>query len=372
MRALVSLLLILFAPSVAHTAWPLGGWGGRTLQRIDIPGATCGNGTPYAIWFSQAPNPSERRVTVYFSGGGSTKCLEDANPCPSGSVQTSMRNLSGLDKRLSIVDETNVIERMFMDHPDNDGFVGPSHWVVVPYCTQDMHTGRRDDVQTYDMTNVAAQDPNHILVQQVQDLLNGGSTIAEIEADHPGLDVAAVSGGPGAFQVDQLLVHVTHRGDENVAAAVQWIAQSAPALDPAFFDDAELLVTGGSAGGFGAWYQFWRFADFLDDKPATRLTLAPLAGTPIERWYSDAAGGLVETASLVDEIDWRWSFYEGLRPCEIVGAEHVPSGEDRCYDVFDLLDHYRLQRYPERDIRYMPMANKEDFVALHILYGTAP
>ncbi|MDG2304157.1 MAG: hypothetical protein P8R42_05785 [Candidatus Binatia bacterium] len=365
-------LLILLIPVVADASWPLGGWGGRTFSRVEIPGASCGNGSPYAVFFSQAPNPAERRATVYFEGGGSTKCLEDANPCPSESVDTSMRNLAGMDTRLVVAAETTATERLFMDHADNNAFIGPGHWLVLPYCTQDMHVGRRTDVQTYDMTTVSEHDSSHILVSQVEDLLNGGSTVAEVETDYPSLEVAAVSGSQGSFKVDQLLAHVTHTGDDNVAAAMQWFAQAATTIDPAFFDTAEVVVSGGSAGSFGAWYQFWRIADFLDDKPQTRLTLAPMAGSPIERWYSEQAGGLVETPSLVDEIDQRWDFYQGVRPCEVAGGDHVPAAGDACDDVLDLLDHYRAQRYPGRDIRYMPMGNKEDFVAIHVLFGTDP
>lgn len=369
---LLPVLLVLLTPALASATWPLGAWGGRTLQRLEIPGATCGNGTPYAVFFSQAPVATDKRVTVYFSGGGSTKCLEDANPCPSESVESSMRNLDGLDGRLGVGATTNVTERMFIDHSDNDEFIGPGHWLVLPYCTQDMHSGRRTDVQTYDMTDVSAHDPNNVLVAQVEGLLNGGSTVAEIEADHPGIEIAAVSGGPGSFQVDQLLVHVTHRGDDNVATALSWFATQANGIAPDFFDGAQVLVTGGSAGGFGAWHQFWRLGDFLDDKPGTSLTLAPMAGSPVERWYSEEAGGLVKSPSLVQEIDRRWTFYQGQRPCEIAGGDHAPAASDDCDDILDLLDHYRVQRYPGRDIRYMPMGNKEDFVAIHVIYGTDP
>ncbi|MFP6664105.1 MAG: hypothetical protein VCC00_07905 [Deltaproteobacteria bacterium] len=359
-------------PAVSEAAWPLGGWGGRTLTRIEIPGATCGNGTPYAVFFSPALDLSERRVTVYFGGGGATKCTEDANPCPSESIQTSIRSLSHHTSRLTVDAQTDLVERMFIDHPDNDGYIGPGHWLVLPYCTQDMHTGRRLDAQTYDMTNVSAYDPQNVLVAEVEGRLNSGSTVAELEAEYPGLEISAVSGSPGSFQVDQLLVHVTHRGDHNIALAVQWAAENASNLDPNFFETAEFLVTGGSAGGFGAWYQFWRFADFLDDQPQTRLTLAPMAGSPIARWYSEESGGLVEVPGLVADIEQRWSSYQGRRPCEVAGGDHVPAAGDQCDDVFDLLDHYRVQRYPGRDIRYMPMGNKEDYVGIHVLYGDDP
>lgn len=366
------LLLFLLMPVVSEAAWPLGGWGGRTLNRIEIPGATCGNGTPYAVFFSPAPDLSEHRVTVYFGGGGSTKCREDANPCPSESIQTSMRSLSQVISRLAVPAETDALERMFIDHPDNDGYIGPGHWLVLPYCTQDMHTGRRSNPQTYDMTDVAAYDSSHVLVAEVEDRLNSGSSVAELEAAYPGIEIAATSGSPGSVQVDQLLVHVTHRGDHNIALALQWMKVNAANMDPDFFATAEFLITGGSAGGFGAWYQFWRFADFLDDHPQTRLTLAPMAGSPVTRWYSEEAGGLVETPGLIADIEQRWNIYQGRRPCEVAGGDHVPTAGDQCDDVLDLLDHYRLQRYPGRDIRYMPMGNKEDYVGIHVLYGDDP
>lgn len=375
MRTLLAALCLclLFPPTDAAADWPLGGWGGRELARIEIPGATCGDGTPYAVFASRAPDPLDSRFTVYFGGGGSTICTEDENPCPTESVFTSMRHLQGMVDRLSIVSEDSKLERVFMDHPDNDAFMGPGHWLILPYCTQDMHTGRRTDLQTYDMTNPPQNGPPSQLVSQVEGLLNAGRTIASIEAEYPAMEIAAVSGSPGAWQVDSLLLHVRHRGDLNVQLALQFMMQNQQALDPDFPDGAQIVVTGGSAGGFGAWMQFRRFADMLDTASNTRLTLIPMAGAPIERWYSEEAGGLVHSDTLAAEIDHRWEFWEGNRPCEVAGGDHVPDiGNDECDDVYDLLDHYREQRYPGRDIRYMLVVNKEDYVGIEVLFGNDP
>ena len=354
---------------------PIGRWeagGGRSLARIEIPGATCGDGTPYAIYVSRAPNPVDKRFTVYFGGGGSTICATNENPCPTEDVVSSMRHLQGMVDRLSTASESRVVERVFMDHPDNDEFMGPGHWLLLPYCTQDMHTGRRSDLQTYDMTNPPDNGPPNQLREQVEALLDSGRTIASIEAEYPALEIAAVSGGPGAWQVDSLLLHVRHRGDLNVQAALQYVFAAQQSIDPTFPQNAKIVVTGGSAGGFGALMQFRRFADFLDDFPGTALTLVPMAGAPIERWYSEEAGGLVYSPALAAEIDKRWDFYAGQRACEIAGGDHQPGGADDCDDLHDLLDHYRLQRYPGRDIRYMMVANKEDYVGVEVLYGDEP
>jgi hypothetical protein len=365
----IVLFLIVASASEARGSWPLGGWGGRSLQRVELPGVTCGNGTPYAIFYSVATDPTDRRATIYLMGGGSTKCAVDDAICPSASVDTSMRNLSGLDKRLTVPATNNLHERVFMDHPDNDDFMGPGHWFVIPYCTQDMHLGGRSDVQTYDMTDVADFDPNNVLVAQVESQLNATETVASLEANYPGLEIAAVSGAPGAYQVDSLLVHVVHRGDANVQAALQWVFDRATNIAPDFFETAQLVVTGGSAGGLGALHQFWRFGDALDGYPEARLMLAPLAGGSIERWYSEDAGGLVYQPPLAAEIDRRWDFWQGQRPCEIAGGDHTPTAGDDCDDIVDLIEHYRLQRYPGRDIVYMPMVNKEDSVALGPIFG---
>lgn len=366
------LALAISAALPANADWPLGGWGGRSLARIEIPGATCGDGTPYAIYASRAPNPVDKRFTVYFGGGGSTICATNENPCPTEDVVSSMRHLEGMVDRLSTASESRVVERVFMDHPDNDEFMGPGHWLLLPYCTQDMHTGRRSDLQTYDMTNPPDNGPPNQLREQVEALLDSGRTIASIEAEYPALEIAAVSGGPGAWQIDSLLLHVRHRGDLNVQAALQYVFAAQQSIDPTFPQNAKIVVTGGSAGGFGALMQFRRFADFLDDSPGTALTLVPMAGAPIERWYSEEAGGLVYSPALAAEIDKRWDFYAGQRACEIAGGDHQPGGADDCDDLHDLLDHYRLQRYPGRDIRYMMVANKEDYVGVEVLYGDDP
>ena len=222
----ILLLLLLLPPVLTSPERVLGAsdealWGGRDFEKIPLPDAGCGSGLPYHYFFSEAPDPAEKRLTVYFEGGGQTSCGDAGNPCSPDEVRSSLRNLALLRSALTAGESVGDTGGVFRDRPENDAFVGPGHWLVLPYCTEDRHLGRRSDVQTYDMTRVADRDYRNTLVGDVESLLNDGFSVGEIARDYPGLEIAASLDEKGIWRVDELWLNVVHRGDGNVSAALE-------------------------------------------------------------------------------------------------------------------------------------------------------
>ena len=356
---------LLMGAGCEQKKWPLGYYDedqGREWERIVVPGATCGNGTEYAFFFSPSSRPAEGndRLTIYFQGGGSTTLDEH------GELNASITSLATLDAKLNAPDTYRGAKRLFMDrHPENDTFIGPGHWAFFPYCTQDVHAGRRTDAYAYDFTNADGR-----LRQEVEAELNGGKTVGEVEGEHPGLEIAQVhEDPPGNYIVDELLVHIIHRGGLNVELANVLLLDRVRDENPQFHLHGTVLVTGGSAGGFGAWYNFRHYADLLYPYANAEMILAPMGGSPTERVWDDAAGDIVVSQEQIDSLDARLDWWQVTRPCDTAGGAYVPTGNEDCDDLLNLVDHYRLERYPDRDYRYMMMANKEDNVLVSNFVG---
>ncbi len=365
MRTVAFLAAVAMTSAGCQDQWPLGFYDeeeGRRWERIVVPDATCGNGTEYAFFFSPSSRPmiGNDRLTVYFQGGGSTLISE------TGALNSAIKSLATLDEKLNVPAEYTGANRLFMDrHPENDAFIGPGHWAFFPYCTQDAHSGRRVEAYAYDFTNAEGR-----LRQEVERQLNGGKSVHQIETEHPGLEIAAWhEDPPGTFHVDRLLVHILHRGGLNVERANEILFQRIRNENPQFRLNAKVLVSGGSAGGFGAWYNFYLYADYLYPFPDSRMTLAPMGGSPTERVWNDAVEDLVIDDDQVAALDARLDWWETIRPCEAAGGAYTPTGDEDCDDVLNLLDHYRLERYPDRDNRYMMMVNKEDNVRVSSFRG---
>lgn len=205
------------APGEPGSAAPsqLGGWRGVTLA-----GATCGRGAPYRYYLSPGARPDAGLVFL-LSGGGA--CLKEGH-APAG--------VTGIAQQLHCMDFSN-----FTDPAVNDqtvltgglGFLVPYlqrqaanpfrdyTYVALPYCTGDIHGGRMSAGYDYD------PDPS------------------------------------ATFEV-------VHRGALNVLAVLDDVERQYPADQP-------VLLTGFSAGGFGA---ILNFPEVIARWPAT--TLLPDAG----------------------------------------------------------------------------------------------
>lgn len=100
-------------------------FGGRQWQRLVIPGATCGDGSEYSIFWSKSDST---KVAFEFMGGGA--CW-DAKTCY-GPTPTSW---SYQLPKLPVFGQFSM--------PDNSLSIAGDHsYVMFTYCTGDVHSGR--------------------------------------------------------------------------------------------------------------------------------------------------------------------------------------------------------------------------------------
>lgn len=349
----ICLLLGLF--KITFAQWPLGLYGGRSWTKIDVPGCLCGDSsTPYSFFYSPAITESAKyRLSVYLPGGGSTLLMSDST------IATNLKSLNALKGLLSI-STVNGSENFFMDRPENTIFIGDGHWVIFPYCTQDFYSGRLEEKRVYDFTYLEESN----IKKEVEYLLNSGFSVDLIESVFPSIKIKDYTINPidDYRSITSLEVSVLHRGALNMEVAVPQLLNMLVDSIPDFIQYAKILVSGGSAGSFGAWYNFHLFGDICYGQSDASLTLIPMGGSPTKKIWSDSAWELIVDPVSEKQLTDRLNYYQMLRPCEIPGGAFIPSGSDACDDVLDLLDHYKSKRYPDQDIIYIPVANKQDFV----------
>lgn len=196
-----------------------GAWTG-----VPIAGATCGRGTPFKFYLN-ASAKADAGILYLLNGGGA--CLKEG-PAPAGAT--------GIAKGLHCMDFTNFEDPFMNDQYFSgllSGIVVPQvlpifarsaenpfrdyHFVAIPYCTGDVFAGAKAEAYDYDPS--AASD-----------------------------------------------FEVTHRGHLNVLAVVQHMYERFP-------EDRPVLLSGLSAGGFGA---IFNFPEVIERWP--RTTLLPDSG----------------------------------------------------------------------------------------------
>jgi len=246
-------------------------------------GTRCGNGGDYAFWLRLAPTGSPlEKVVVYLQGGG--VCYDTAS-C--GSVSPNL--FEALNDpmiqggAMSSTDATNP----FRDWTK----------VYLPYCTQDLHIG-------------------------------GGATSAY-----------------GAQTVERY-------GARNTRASLQYVRDviwaAMDAADPNGFrpDRLTVLLTGGSAGGYGAAYNYHYV---LDDLRWVHTTAAPDSGLGMD------TGSLAGVISLATNLAFPgWAIVPYLPPYCFTSS---------CAEVFTnltLATQPRLKATPEQQI--LTVTNQIDSV----------
>lgn len=409
----IALAVLACGPLAARASaqqWPL--YEHEAWVPVEVAGAECGDGSGFRVFFSASVDPGTERVVLWFPGGGSTSVGLD------GELSSPIRNLATLRDRLtappsgpSEVPTTGTLP--FLDHPANDAFIGPAHWVLLPYCTQDFHSGNRTSPQRYDFTAVGS------LVNDVSRTINrspGCSTTAEsLEDEYPALTIQGTGACPG-YRVTGLHVEIRHAGARNFELAYPLIAQQLAdrGVDLA---GADVMIAGSSAGGFSTWYNARLVGDRLSESPDSRLTLVPMSGSPSTRAWSAEVGNLHEDRTAggqVDQIRHRLGWHHVTSPCEVSGgafevgryeaiaaraaersrqlrikarnaadpararrlrqrarrareradrARERARQDKRCLDSLDLARHY-FRRWPGIDLRIVPVVNKEDFLGV--------
>ena len=204
----------------------------------DATGTRCGDGSPYAFWIRLAPAGSPvEKVVVFLPGGGS--CL-DGPDCAATKP----------DLFESINDTMSQAGLMSNTKPDNPFL----NWtkVFLPYCTQDLHIGGgvtdvfpEITVYRYGARNIQAS------LRYVRDVL-----WAQMDATVP-----------GGFRPDRL----------------------------------QVLLSGSSAGGFGAAYNYHFL---LDDLQWAHTTSVQDAGLGMDNGGPDGVFALAAVALLPTSPGW--------------------------------------------------------------------
>ncbi len=149
---------------------------GAGWTQIPLPGAICARGTPYSF-FAHPGNPA--KLVVYFQGGGA--CWSGGTCSPGGTFDDSVE-ADELDAYQGIFDFANP-ENPLLDYS----------FVVIPYCTGDVHIGAADaqfatDAGTLDIafdgfTDAAAVlDWTYANYTSVEQLIVTGSSAGSIGA----------------------------------------------------------------------------------------------------------------------------------------------------------------------------------------------
>ncbi|MFQ5459745.1 MAG: pectin acetylesterase-family hydrolase [Anaerolineae bacterium] len=206
---------------------------------IHLEGATCGRGAPFAYFLNPAPDP-DAGLFIWLMGGGA--CLKDGLPPPGA---------AGIARQLHCMTYTNFAGPTDAMHLWTAAFpyfrrvaanpYADYTWVFVPYCTGDIHAGQMTDAYDYDPSPDATFD-------------------------------------------------VVHRGHLNVVAVLDDVARR-------YSVDRHVVLTGSSAGGFGAIFNFpeamgrWPSAVLLPDAgiaPPVEDSLMAREGERVAaRWGTD-------------------------------------------------------------------------------------
>ncbi len=288
-------------------------------------------------------------------GGSTSYDLDGKLSSPINSLAEVRNLLSAPASAPTSVPKAGVMP--FLNQPANNAFVGNADWVFLPYCTQDFHSGNRTEPVSYDFSQV------HSLVNEIQSRLNASGCAtkrADLEASYH-IDIEAAGACPHA-NVTRVSIDIYHEGAVNFAHAWPMIKDR---LAGNGFDlrRADVLVAGSSAGGFGAWYNAWRIGDDIQRYRHARLTIAPMSGSPTTRLWDESAGDIVSNDAQLAQMKNRLSEQGVKLPCEIRGGAYRSREHDRCYDNLELARHYR-HRWPDLDLRIVPVINKEDMIGV--------
>ena len=199
-------------------------WG--KWERVDIPGAVCGNGSQYRVFIMRATDSQYANdLTLYLEPGGA--CW-DYDSCTGKTGIRGAANPNGIPKNyMSFIDMINPFKKggspmglispiIWKNNPTGDN-VETSKWnkVFIPYCTGDVHSGNR--VVTY-------EDPSG--------------------------------------KEDPITFH--HVGATNIEKVIDY-------LEKEFGGPDRMLVTGCSAGGAGALTNYHFFRQALEPKQSFLL-----------------------------------------------------------------------------------------------------
>lgn len=115
MKVVRLVMMCILIPSIS--------WASRSFEKIEIPGAICGDGSPYSVFVE---NRSNNKLAIKLQGGGA--CWDHFTCYTLGSARGKIPNRLSEDEGFSA---------------DNDRLspIADYSYVYFPYCTGDVHLG---------------------------------------------------------------------------------------------------------------------------------------------------------------------------------------------------------------------------------------
>ncbi|MCB0217447.1 MAG: hypothetical protein KDH92_12470, partial [Chloroflexi bacterium] len=316
-----------------------------TWRSVAVEGATCGRGAPYTFYLNESA-AANAGIVILLDGGGA--CLKEG-PAPAGTT--------GIARSLHCMDFENFEDPLMNDSlftgllasiivpqvlpifsrgPENP--LRDDHFVALPYCTGDVFAGTMRQAYDYD---------------------------------------------PSEARFD-----VVHRGHLNVLGVLAWLYRNYP-------EDRPVLLTGLSAGGFGAIYNFpdvierWPRSTLLPDSgiapPIDDSLLAREGARVAARWgadtlipyYCKAADCLSSSYRLLaahaaqydgSPADWRpFGLLQGQQDGTLTAYL-----ETTACSYQQGLRRGRGEARPENLRAYLPATDKHVFSAINPLAGETP
>ena len=255
--ALLLFALAVHAQSLPDAAALEPGW-----NRVDVPGAVCAQGDPYAF-FVRPADPT--KLVVYFQGGGA--CWDRATCGAFGPYDKTVTDAG-----------SEIGANGIFDFTDARNPVADYTMVVVSYCTGDVHTGSR--------TEVFAGEPPMTVEFRGYD--NATAVLDWTFANYP--------------DAEQVFVTGTSAGAYGAIFNASRIFDAYPGAEQALLGDAGIGITPPIWDGFGLWGTLDQVPEGETSPSGGANITSSLAAAVLEAHPSARAAQYTTVADRVQEL----------------------------------------------------------------------
>ena len=300
-------------------------------QGVPIDGMMCRDGSPSGIAVRLAESSSNRFI-IFLAGGNI--CLDSVSCRYSPST---IKHSSGntLSEKLVSLASRNLDSGLYAVYGDNELAEGdvsrkldPYHVVYIPYCTGDLHLGRKQngDIQELFVEfDISAKDSDNVVMKILKGVLakfrgpiswyEVGSALRAV----PFISDVVIDSYFSPPQVQQFV------GSKNVGYVIEWLKKK---LGPR----KEVIIMGESAGAHGAAFSFDNFVDKLSkDSQGNDLDHSPEFKLLLDSAFLPS--GL--SSCFIDKVIDTWDPRFPLGNSDIVKDEAGNNEVSRIYKFLD-------------------------------------